>query len=81
MNTNDLSLASISLRKGEIHRLHDAAGQRIEALRGDLWITQDGDPRDSFASPGAPFTIDRDGDTLASALSDATFLVLAPPAY
>jgi hypothetical protein len=76
MNLKDLELASISLRKGEIFRMPEAAGQRIEVLSGCLWITQDGDPKDSFATPGAGFTVERDGDTLASALSDSTFVML-----
>ena len=76
MNTRDLDPASISLRKGAVHRLSDGRGRRIEALGGSLWITIDGDPRDVTVSPGRGFTLDRDGTVLISALDDARFVVL-----
>ncbi|HWH84461.1 MAG TPA: DUF2917 domain-containing protein [Burkholderiaceae bacterium] len=78
MNTADLDPAAVSLRKGEIHRLRHATGQRVEALSGSLWVTIDNDVRDILVSPGRGFTIDRDGDTLVSALADARFVVLQP---
>ena len=76
MNTNDLHPASISLRKGAIHRLPNGRGQRIESLSGSLWVTIDNDVRDILVDPGKGFSIDRDGDALISALDDSRFVVL-----
>lgn len=81
MNTTDLHLASIALRKGQIHRIHRGLGRRIEALNGCLWVTIDNDLRDIFVAAGDGFTIDRDGDTLLSALADSSFVLLAPTAW
>ena len=78
MNTADLYRAAITLRKGELHRIHDGAGQRIEALSGALWVTIDHDLRDIVVEPGEGFSIDRNGDTLVSALDDARFALLDP---
>jgi Protein of unknown function (DUF2917) len=81
MNIADLHPAAITLRKGDIHRLRDGLGQRIEALQGCLWVTIDNDLRDIFVAPGEGFSIDRVGDTLISALADSSYLVLAPLAW
>ena len=78
MNTNDLTMASSPLRKGEILHLHPALGQRIEALDGRLWITMDGDLRDIVIDAGEGFTVDRSTDVLLSAMSDARLVVLTP---
>jgi len=78
VNTNDLIPASISLPKGAIHRVPRGRGRRIESLRGSLWVTIDNDLRDILVNPGQGFSIDRDGDTLISALDDANFVVLEP---
>ena len=81
MNTADLHPASISLRKGQIHRIHHGLGQRIEALNGCLWVTIDNDLRDIFVAADEGFTIDRGGDTLVSAMADSSFVVLDPVAW
>ena len=78
MNTRDLHPATITLRKGEIRRLHEGRGQRIESLAGSLWVTMDNDRRDIVIDAGDGFSVDRDGDTLISALDNARFVVLAP---
>ena len=75
MNTNDLHPASISLRKGAIHRLPSGLGQRIESLSGSLWVTIDNDVRDIVVAPGEGFSVDRDGDTLISAMDDSEFVL------
>jgi hypothetical protein len=80
MNTNDLTLASTALRKGETLHLQHALGQRIEALGGRLWITMDGDLRDVVIDAGEGFTVDRSTDVLLSAMSDAQMVVLLPTA-
>ena len=78
MNSNDLTLASTPLRKGEALHLHHALGQRIEALDGRLWITMDGDLRDIVIDAGESFTVDRSTKVLLSAMSDARLVVLTP---
>ena len=78
MHTNDLHLAATALRKGQILRLQRARGSRIETLAGSVWITIDGDSRDVVLGPDQAFDVDRDGDMLVSALSDARVVVLAP---
>ena len=78
MNVKDLHPATIALRKGEIHRLHDGLGSRIESLSGSLWVTMDNDPRDIVVDTGEGFDVDHAGDTLISALDDARFVVLEP---
>ena len=80
MNSNDLTLASTALRKGEVLHLRHALGQRIEALGGRLWLTMDGDLRDIVLDAGEGFTVDRNTDVLLSAISDAQLVVLAPTA-
>lgn len=80
MNSNDLNLASTSLRKGEALHLQHALGQRIEALGGRVWITMDGDLRDVVLDAGEGFTVDRGTDVLLSAISDAQFVVLTSTA-
>ena len=77
MNTRDLTPAATQLRKGDILRLPHARGQRIESVHGGLWITIDHDLRDIVILGGEGFTIDREGDTLVSALDDASLVVLA----
>ena len=76
MNTRDLHPAAIELRKGAIHRLRNALGQRVEALAGSLWITIDNDTRDVIVKSGEGFSVDRPGDALISALEDARFVLL-----
>ena len=81
MNTNDLHAGAIQLRKGEIHRIRNGIGRRIEALGGCLWVTIDNDLRDIFVAAGEGFDIDRRGDTLVSAMADSRFVLLEPVAW
>jgi hypothetical protein len=76
MNTNDVKPATINLRKGEIRRVRNGLGQRIESLSGSLWVTIDNDPRDIVVGPGEGFSVDRDGDALISAMDDSQFVLL-----
>jgi hypothetical protein len=84
MNLNDLNPAAIILRKGEIRRVPNSLGRRIEALSGSLWVTIDNDPRDIVVEAGEGFSVDRSGDTLISAMADSRFVLLdafAPPVH
>lgn len=75
----DLSRAANELAKGNLYRIRDGQGRRVECLSGCLWLTQHNDPRDIVLEAGDGFTIDRAGDTFLSALSDSRFVVLCKP--
>lgn len=75
MNT-DLQIPSIPLRHGATQRIEHGQGLHVQCLSGSLWLTQDGDPRDIVLGPGEGATIERDGLSVVTALSDARFLLL-----
>jgi hypothetical protein len=68
-----------ALRPGEVLRLRDAVGNRITGLRGELWITQEGDPRDVILKAGEGFVLDRPGLALAQAVGEAALLTEEAP--
>lgn len=73
---NDLKLPAIALRHTETQRIEAGKGLRVQCLTGTLWLTQDNDPRDIVLEAGEGATIERDGTSIVSALSDAQFLLL-----
>jgi hypothetical protein len=62
------------LQRRQTFRLRAHRGERIECQSGELWITQDGDPRDVVIGPKQCFTLDRAGTAVVSALKDAAFV-------
>lgn len=63
------------LARRQTFSLRTRKGQSIECRSGQLWITQDGDPRDVILGAEECFTLDRNGQTLVSALEDASFML------
>jgi hypothetical protein len=63
------------LQRRQTFNLNARKGQRIECRTGQLWITQDGDPRDVILDADQCFTLDRSGHALVSALKDASFVL------
>jgi len=76
MNT-DLTLPAITLHHGQLHRIESGRGLLVQCMTGTLWLTQDNDLRDIVLEPGEQATIDRDGLSLITALSDAQFVLLS----
>lgn len=72
----DLSLGSAvtTLQPGQPVRLHGSCGRRLSCVQGAIWITQDGDLRDTLLSPGADFVFQRDGDVVLQALGEPALL-------
>ncbi len=73
---SNLQYAVTRLKRGALQRLNDVEGCAVTVLSGMVWITQDGDPRDVFVSPGQTFRIDRPGLVLVEAINDASVLTL-----
>lgn len=69
-----LTQAITKLAKGEILRVDDAIGQGIAVVRGMVWVTQEGDPRDTFLSDGDSFTFNQRGTALAQAITDTSLI-------
>lgn len=69
------------LQKRQVFSLIGKPGQRLEVRSGEVWVTQDGDPRDLVLGAHQCFTLDRSGKVLVSALRDASFAFRteAPP--
>ena len=69
-----LTQAVTRLAKGEILRIDDAIGQSIALVRGMVWITQEGDRRDTFLSDGESFVFDCPGTALVQAIADTSLI-------
>jgi Protein of unknown function (DUF2917) len=69
-NTMDLSqrAASIQVPLSRPLRVRNGYGRRIAVLEGNVWVTQDGDPRDIVLGAGEDFLFDRTEAALVSAL-------------
>ena len=52
---------AVDLQPGQSLRMQDSVGHRIVVLQGNVWITQDRDPRDVVLGAGEDFVIDRPG--------------------
>jgi uncharacterized protein (DUF3084 family) len=60
---------TLDLVRGNLVRIEDGRGMMVRVLSGEVWITEEGDPRDRFASAGRYVRIVSSGVTLVSALS------------
>ena len=63
-----LNTSPVCLARRQAVTLTQAKGSEIRCLRGSLWITQDGDPRDIVLEAGESFTVDRRGPAIVWAL-------------
>ena len=68
----------VHLKARELLPIEDGAGLEVKSLRGDLWITQAGDPEDIILQGGQSFVLGRPGLTLVTALLGPAVLVVQP---
>lgn len=73
-----LVTGTLSLQRSGLLRLDGARGAAILCRKGRLWITQEGDDRDTFVGPDERYWIGSDGTTLIEALEPAQLSIEAP---
>jgi hypothetical protein len=58
----------LALEPGQVVTLDDAAGVRIRAKEGTVWVTYEDSLRDLIVGPGETLVITRNGRTVVQAL-------------
>ena len=66
----------VYLKARELLRIADGAGLEVKCLRGNLWITRDGDREDRIVGSGESIVLDRPGLSLVTAPLDPALLVV-----
>ncbi len=67
----DISAPVLALEAGQVLALDDAAGTRIVARAGTVWVTEEGDREDHIVAAGQARVVAHGGRTLVSALRSA----------
>ena len=70
----------LGMARGASLRIDDGAGMLVYVWEGELWVTQEGDARDYFVSPGRWFRVERDGTALVYATRRSHLTLTSPSA-
>ena len=70
----------LTLAPGDSISLDDARGTTVRVGRGQLWITQHGDPVDHVLAAGDSWAVERNGRTVVQAQSDTLVDLTGPGA-
>ena len=65
----------LSLETGQVVTLDDAAGRRISARSGTVWVTEEGRPHDHIVEGGDSMVVAGDGRTLVQALAPSVVAI------
>ena len=68
----------VALAPGDSINLDDARGTTVRVGRGQLWITQYGDPVDHVLAAGDTWAVERNGRTVVQAQSDTLVDLTGP---
>ena len=71
-------IAMMSVAVNGLARIEKAAGIVVEVSKGEVWLTQEHDPRDYFLRAGDWLRIDRPDTVVISATGDDAWLAVSP---
>jgi len=69
---------ALRLKRNGTLRIEKAAGIVVEVSKGEVWLTQEHDPRDYFLRAGDWLRIDRPDTVVISATGDDAWLAVSP---
>lgn len=69
---------AIRLKQNGTLRLDKAAGIVVEVSKGEVWLTQERDPRDYFLRAGDWLRIDRPETVVISAMGEDAWVAFTP---
>ncbi len=69
--TLNISAPVLALEAGQVVTLDDAAGRRISARTGILWVTEEGSRKDHIVNAGDAIILRRSGRAVVQALRNA----------
>jgi len=72
----EISSSTLTLSPESLLSVKDGAGTRILCRSGCLWVTQEGEMKDSVVEAGEVLTIRRPGRTLISALEASSLTLI-----
>ena len=74
----ELNSSTLNLSPAGVIAVQDGAGTRVLCLSGILWVTQEGELKDSIVRPGDVLTLRKPGRTVISALEAASMTLMGP---
>ena len=74
----EISTSTLTLSPGSLLTVQDGAGTRVLCRSGNLWVTQEGDIKDSVVRAGEILTVRKPGRTIISALESASLSLFEP---
>ncbi|OAI52372.1 hypothetical protein AYO46_05595 [Betaproteobacteria bacterium SCGC AG-212-J23] len=69
-------MKTLRLKPASTLRIEDGAGMVVEVSQGEVWLTQERDPRDYYLRAGEWLRIDRKGSVVVSAVGDDAWIGL-----
>ena len=76
----EITCSTFTLAPAGLLTVQDGIGTRIVCRSGYLWITQQGDVKDSILGPTDELTIRKSGRTVITALESASLTLIEPDA-
>ena len=68
----EINAGSLQLARGQTLKLRDSMGATLCAIKGTVWVTEEGSRKDVVLENGACFRIGKPGLTLVQAFADAS---------
>ncbi len=74
----EITCSTFTLAPAGLLTVQDGIGARIVVRSGSLWVTQEGDVKDTIVGSGDVLTIRKPGRTVITALESSSLTLLEP---